>query len=525
LLKAKPSFMTLSGTVLALSMLAGCGTSPVAMTPVADPGPLQTASGPSEPTTSAAPSEEAVSEAPQAEPEVAPSYGAKAVPGEIVVKLKKAMGIKSVPQMMRIESIEELGNTSVYKVPEGETVEEALAKLRKDPNVVYAEPNYIYRAFGTSAKRTVNDPKFGELWGMTKIQAPQAWDVTTGKSDVLVAVIDTGVDYNHPDLQGQVVKGPDFGNNDSDPMDDQGHGTHVAGTIAALGDNGKGVVGVAYNTKILAIKVLGSDGSGDMAAIAKGILKAQEMGAKVINMSLGGEQDARTIKDAVDQVTAKGSLVVVAAGNENTTRDTYPAAYPNVLSVGASDKSDRRSSFSNYGTYVDVAAPGTGILSTTEKDYKSHDGTSMASPHVAGVAALLLTQKADLSPQQLRGILEASGDPTTGFKNGITRLNAMKALAMVQRGELPEPRPEQPSQPKQPNQPGQRPGQPYPGQPYPGQPMPGHPMPGHPGMQPGQPYPGPGGGRPIFEPGPRPGYPMPGQPMPNPGPRFPFSEK
>ena len=432
MLKAKPSFMTLSGTVLALSMLAGCGTSPVAMTPVADPGPLETASGPSEPTTSAAPSEDAVSEAPRAEPEVAPSYGAKAVPGEIVVKLKKAMGIHSVPNMMRIESIEELGNTSVYKVPEGETVEAALAKLRKDPNVVYAEPNYIYRAFGASAKRTVNDPKFGELWGMTKIQAPQAWDVTTGSQDVLVAVVDTGVDYNHPDLQGQVIKGPDFGNNDNDPMDDQGHGTHVAGTIAALGDNGTGVVGVAYNTKIIAIKVLGSDGSGSMAAIAKGILKAQEMGAKVINLSLGGPQASSVLKSAVDKATQQGALVVVASGNENTQTPSYPAAYPNALSVGSTTTSDARSNFSNYGSTVDIAAPGSDILSTTEKTYKKQSGTSMASPHVAAGAAILLGKNPSLTNSQLREILSSTGDSASGFNNSaVKRMNLSKALAAV----------------------------------------------------------------------------------------------
>lgn len=499
MLKAKSSLLKLSGTVLALYALAGCGSTPGIMTPAPgiDPGPLQTAAGPAEP---AAPSE--------APPQAAPTYGTKAVPGEIVVKLRKAMGIRSVPHMTRTQSISELGNTSVYRVPEGQSVEEALAKLREDPNVIYAEPNYLYRALGVSAKRTaaakrsVNDPKFGELWGLTQIQAPQAWDSTTGNADVLVAVVDTGVDYNHPDLKGQVVKGPDFGNNDSDPMDDQGHGTHVAGTIAALGDNGTGVVGVAYNTKILAIKVLGSDGSGDMAAIAKGILKAQELGAKVINLSLGGEQDARTVRDAVDQVTAKGALCVVAAGNENTASATYPAAYPNVLSVGASDPRDARAVFSNYGTYVDIAAPGTDILSTTEKGYKKHDGTSMASPHAAGVAALLLAQNPALTPAQLKAVMERNGDPTSGFKNGVQRLNALKALDAVKNGAIPEPQPAEPAPPAAPEQPapGKRP------MPRPGQPMPPFPFPGD---------------WPVFEP-PFPGQPMPGHPMPYPGPRMPF---
>lgn len=459
--KAKPAFLTLSGTLLALYG-AGCTVSPGSPPLGAGVDPMPPAAAPA--VDSAAEASENVTRPPS-------GYDAKAVPGEIVVKLRKDVSIQSVPNMTVLEVIAELGNTRVYKVPEGETVEAALEKLRKDSNVVYAEPNYVYQAFDLAPKRTVNDPKFNELWGLTKIQAPAAWDITTGKSEILVAVVDTGVDYHHPDLQGQVVKGPDFGNNDADPMDDQGHGTHVAGTIAALGDNGTGVVGVAYNTKVLAIKVLGSDGSGDMAAIAKGILKAEEMGAKVINLSLGGSQDARTIKDAVDQVTAKGVLVVAAAGNENTTQNTYPAAYPNVLAVGATDTSDRRASFSNYGTYVDVAAPGTKILSTTEKAYKSHDGTSMASPHVAGVAALLLAQKADLTPEQLRGLLEASGDPTTGFKTAVKRLNAKMALDMLQRGELPAPAPSEPSEP----------GMPYPGPGF-GQPRPGQPMPGFPGM-------------------------------------------
>jgi len=511
--KSKSSFLKLSGTVLALYGLAGCGVTPGSMAP-----DLSEAASPAK----------AASRTSQA---IAP----KAVPGELVVKLRKAMGIQSVPGMMRIESVSGLGNTSVYSIPEGQTVEEALAKLRQDPNVIYAEPNYLYHALGATAKRTVNDPMADQLWGLTKIQAQAAWDTTTGDASVLVAVVDTGVDYNHPDLQGQVVKGWDFGNNDADPMDDQGHGTHVAGTIAALGDNGTGVVGVAYKTKILAIKVLGSDGSGDTAAIAKGILKAQELGAKVINLSLGGDQPSQVLKDAVDRVTAKGTLCVVAAGNENTAKETYPAAYASVLSVGASDTSDRRASFSNYGTYVDIAAPGTGILSSTEKSYKKHDGTSMASPHAAGVAALLLAQNAALTPQQLKTAMERNGDPVSGFKNGIQRLNASKALDAVKNGSIPDspanptpdpqPEPQRPGQPDpgQPD-PGQRPA-PQPGYPRPDRPFPGQPMPypGRPVLQPGQPMPYPGD-RPIFEPGrPKPGYPQPGRPMPYPGGR-PFNQ-
>ncbi|HEY9855485.1 MAG TPA: S8 family serine peptidase, partial [Stenomitos sp.] len=217
----------LSATAGILSLMTACGTSPNAMAPMTSPQTL----APKQPV-------------------------ADAVPGKIVVKLKNGMTTQSVNGLMHIQSIEGLNNTSLYSVQSGETVEAALAKLRKDPNVVYAEPDYRYHAYDYHAKATVNDPKFSQLWGIQKIQAPAAWDITTGDPNVVVAVVDTGVDYNHPDLQGQVIKGPDFANNDNDPMDDQGHGSHVAGTIAAIGNNGTGVVGIAYKTKILAIKVL-----------------------------------------------------------------------------------------------------------------------------------------------------------------------------------------------------------------------------------------------------------------------------
>lgn len=429
----KPNARTsllLSGTVFAMVGLSGCGSTPSSMAPTTGPGldsaPLAASNAtPAEAT--------AGSKAP---PKTA-SRTIQAVPGKVVVKVRNSMSVMSVPNMMRVQSVSGLSNTSVYNVPAGSTVQETIAKLSKDPNVVYAEPNYIYRATGLSAKAHVNDPMFDQLWGMTKIQAPQAWDTTAGDGSVLVAVIDTGVDYDHPDLKGQVLKGPDTGNRDADPMDDQGHGTHVAGTIAATGDNGTGVVGVAYKTKVLAVKVLGSDGSGDTASIAEGVLKAQQLGARVINMSLGGPENSRVLRDAIDQVTAKGTLCVVAAGNENTASPTYPAAYGSVLSVGATDRNDKRSPFSNYGTYVDIAAPGSEILSSTEKSYQKHDGTSMASPHAAGVAALLLAQNPSLTPAQLKAVMESTGDPTNGFKNGVKRLNALKALEAVKAGEIP----------------------------------------------------------------------------------------
>lgn len=368
--------------------------------------------------------------------------GAEYAVDRVIVRLKQGRAVRSVQGMRMVQAIEGLANAGLYAVPAGSTVAETVAKLRRDPGVVYAEPNYIYRATDFRAAATVNDPMLSQLWGLTKSQAQQAWDVTAGDPGVVVAVVDTGVDYDHPDLKGQVVKGPDTGNHDNDPMDDQGHGSHVAGTIAAVANNGVGVAGLAYKTKVLAVKVLGSDGSGDTNSIVQGILKANELGARVINLSLGGPQQSSAMKDAVDQVTAKGSLCVVAAGNEGTSTPDYPAAYPNALAVGASDQSDKRASFSNYGSYVDIAAPGVDILSSTEKSYKKHSGTSMASPHVAAAAALLLAKNPNLSVQELRDALTTTGDAATGFGNSaVKRLNAAKALAAIS-GTAPTPAPE-----------------------------------------------------------------------------------
>lgn len=388
------------GSLLALSWLVGCGQVPVATTVDA---------GQPEVTWLAPPAPE-------------DSYR----PGQVVVKMKDGYSTQAVSGMQRIQPISGMAGTGVYATQAGESVHEAVQRLQRTPGVEIAEPNYIYRTMATT-----NDPMLNQLWGHSKVGAQSAWDQSQG-NDVLVAVVDTGVDYNHPDLQGRVIKGPDLANNDNDPMDDQGHGTHVAGTIAATGNNGVGIAGIAYNSKVLAIKVLGRDGSGDTSKIANGILKAAEMGAKVINLSLGGPQSSSVLKSAVDKATQQGALVVVASGNENTQTPSYPAAYPNALSVGSTTSSDSRSNFSNYGSTVDIAAPGSDILSTTEKTYKKQSGTSMASPHVAAGAAILLGKNPSLTNTQLRELLTSTGDSASGFSNSaVKRMNLVKALAAV----------------------------------------------------------------------------------------------
>jgi thermitase len=331
----------------------------------------------------------------------------------------------------------QLPRTTVHPL-NGESVDAVLERLRQDPAVALAVPNRKMYAFGT-----VNDSMYGQLWGFQKAQVPQAWDRTTGKASVLVAVVDSGVDDNHPDLKnGQIVRGPDLVENDNVPQDEFGHGSHVAGTIVATANNSTGVAGMAYNCKVLAVRVLGRDGSGQMSDIADGIIKAQKLGAKVINLSLGGQENEPVVEQAINQVIAAGSLVVAACGNSNTTQPMYPAAYKPVLAVGATDQQDKRASFSNYGANTAIAAPGVGILSTSAGTYKSMSGTSMASPHVAAAAALLYSLKPDATTDQVKKALVSSGDECTGFNNtAVKRLNVAKAIKVLMGEAIPTPTP------------------------------------------------------------------------------------
>jgi subtilisin family serine protease len=210
---------------------------------------------------------------------------------------------------------------------------------------------------------TPNDPMYPQMWGHKKIGTDAAWNVATG-TGVIVAVVDTGILCTHPDLAGRCVAGYDFANNDSDPTDGHSHGTHVAGTIAAAGNNGQGVIGIAFGSMLMPIKSLADNGGGPYSAVASGIVWAVDHGAKVINMSFGGSADSNTLREAIDYAWNKGAVLVCAAGNSGSAVPMYPAAYPNCISTAATTPQDTRTTFSNYGDAVDVAAPGTGILST-----------------------------------------------------------------------------------------------------------------------------------------------------------------
>ena len=396
------------------------------------------------------------------------------VPGEILVKFRSKTSLQtatSINASIGATVLERFSLIDVYrfKLPASLTVEEALRSYRNNPDVEYAEPNWIVHA-----DVIPNDPRFSELWGMhntgqtggtpdADIDAPEAWDIRRDSENVLIAVIDTGADYTHPDLATNIwtnpdeipgngidddhngfvddVHGWDFCNDDNDPMDDYFHGTHCAGTIAAVGNNGVGVAGVCWTAKILPIKFLNSSGSGTTANAVRSVEYATLMGADISSNSWGGSGYSQALYDAIAAAGDAGSLFVAAAGNSGNNTDqypNYPSAYdlPNIIAVAATDHEDVIAYFSNYGlTSVDLGAPGVDILSTVPNNsYATYSGTSMATPHVAGTVALIKAQSPDLNHIQVKELLMATVDPISSLQGKTVtggRVNAYKALSSL----------------------------------------------------------------------------------------------
>ena len=356
--------------------------------------------------------------------------------------------------------VPDLSTVCLLRIPEDADVWEAVNQFSANPDVEYAEPNYI-----GYADKTPNDPLFPDLWGMQKIEAEKGWDTETGNAGIVVAVVDTGVDYNHEDLNsniwinpledinsnGQVdpadfngiddddngyiddIRGWDFVYSDSDPMDGHSHGTHVSGTIAGIGDNNIGVVGVTWNCKIMPVRIM-DDGGYTNGNQSLGIEYAAENGADVMNNSWGGYGISETEDLAVKYAESLGVVVVTAAGNDTENALLHnPANSEYTLTISSFTDEDKISWFSNYGIKIDVAAPGSGILSTVPgNEYDSMSGTSMAAPHVAGLAALILSQNPMLTPEQVRQVIRNSADDvgTPGWdkESGYGRINVDKAL-------------------------------------------------------------------------------------------------
>lgn len=391
-----------------------------------------------------------------------------------IVKLKEGSSLMS-QKSMSFDKIDEYkglaGHFAVVKPFAGLVDSNALEELRNHPEVEYVEPNYIYSINPTTVSNvveSVKDASFDKQWGLKNtgrnsggwfssgkegedINAEKAWEITKGSREVIVAVIDTGVDHSHQDLRTQMwtndkelngiegvdddgngfvddVYGYDFVNNDGDPMDDNAHGTHCAGVIGAAHD-GEGVMGVMANVRIMGLKFLSARGSGETIGAIKSIDYAVQMGAHVLSNSWGGGEKSQALKESIERANEKGIIFVAAAGNsrsDNDARPTYPANYKvdNVITVGSHAGKGKRSSFSNYGQEtVHVFAPGSNILSTVPNGrYKKMSGTSMATPFVAGMMGLLRTKAPNMSPAQARDlVIRTSVD--NGSLRGISESN------------------------------------------------------------------------------------------------------
>ncbi|ASC74339.1 putative peptidase S8 [Halomicronema hongdechloris C2206] len=403
--------------------------------------------------------------------------------GEVIIKFKSGASLAGADQLQNGLQASVLATASgdalqLWQI-DGMTTAEAIAAYQDHPLVEYIEPNAIYTLQGgpTNTPTTPplpNDPDLSDQWGLhntgqtggipdVDIDAPEAWQQSTGNT-VVVGVIDSGIDYTHPDLNdnmwinaGEIagngldddgngyvddVYGYDFINNDSDPIDDNSHGTHVAGTIAAETNNGIGVAGVAPDAQLMALKIFDAAGTTTTFAITQAIEYATLMGADLTNNSWGGSSPSQAIYDAIAAAGAADQLFIAAAGNggldgigdNNDLIPHYPSNYDldNIIAVAATDHTDQLGSFSNYGaTSVDLAAPGVDILSTIPGGYASFSGTSMATPHVAGVAAQVLSQDPSLSFQEVKQAILDGVDPVAALTGKTVtggRLNAFNAL-------------------------------------------------------------------------------------------------
>lgn len=409
--------------------------------------------------------------------------GSEFVPKQLMIKFSDNADQKRISSILAPTQSKQLfqfksNNALLIEVPKAMSDNDLLAlaaALSEVKDVDYVQPNAIVKAISTpddpmypKQENLSNDGVNGAVAG-ADISAPAAWKITTGSREVVVGIIDTGIDYRHPDLAANIwtnpgesgldgngnnkstngidddgngyiddVHGWDFVNNDNDPFDDNGHGTHVAGTVGAVGNNNVGIAGVNWAVSLAALKFLGGDGGGSLADAIKAIEYATMMKMPITNNSWGGGGFDQTLKAAIDAAAAQGSLFVAAAGNNGSNNDTnpaYPASYesPNIISVAAIDSSDSLASFSNYGTKsVHIAAPGVNILSTLPNGaYQRLSGTSMASPHVAGVAALIKAQfPASQYSEIKKRILGGSerNDKLASVIAGARTLNAFNSL-------------------------------------------------------------------------------------------------
>ncbi|OYT65968.1 hypothetical protein B6V00_04045 [ANME-1 cluster archaeon ex4572_4] len=354
------------------------------------------------------------------------------VPGEVIVGFERATGVQAQESLIKscggaVTDRDTTLGWVLAKVEEGKE-QEFIANISGERGVRYAERNGVVRALYVP-----NDPKWSEQWGLERINADDAWKVEKGSTSVKIAIVDTGVDYNHEDLNANYFSGGyDWVNDDSDPWDDSegryyGHGTHCAGIAAAEMDNSAGIAGVAQ-VGILAEKILNETGYGSYSDLASGIQHAAAQGAKIISLSVGGNSASPTLKNACKYAWDMGCLLVAAAGNDDTTEVCYPARYETVVAVGAINEVGVKSIYSNYGPDVELAAPGDDILSTIPNNtYTRKFGTSMATPFVAGVAGLVWSRSPELTNEEVRERLHRVSTDYDWVEYGL--VDAARALS------------------------------------------------------------------------------------------------
>ncbi|MCB9062305.1 MAG: S8 family serine peptidase [Halobacteriovoraceae bacterium] len=421
------------------------------------------------------------------------------VPGEIIIKLKDASDYNALSLNIQNATIERSFKTIAGKFVivkmEDSLVLSGLSILNDNENIEYAEPNYLYKIddpidplsldqiseslseLTNPIAETPNDPQFGKLWGLANtgdndpkgltgvagadVNALEAWSITKGDRRIKIAIIDTGIDYNHPDLKNNIwvnqaeidglpgvdddnngyvddIHGWDFANGDNNPLDGHGHGTHCAGTIGAEHDNGEGVAGVMGEVQMMPVKFLTDSGSGSTEAAIKSIDYATMMNVDIMSNSWGGGGFSQALQDSIEAASKKGILFVAAAGNSTSNNDVrphYPSNYnvPNVIAVAAHSIQDSLASFSSYGkNTVHIAAPGKNILSTvTNGNYASYSGTSMATPHVSGVLGLFVSKFGRLPFDQVKEVMQKTSVPVATYKRKTIsggRINAYNML-------------------------------------------------------------------------------------------------
>ena len=371
------------------------------------------------------------------------------VPGRLLVKLLRGADPISTLRELGVEPVDRIPqvDTWIVKVPEGAELKTA-EKLQKDIRVEYAEPDYYVHEL-----LIPNDPLFNRQWHLSLVDCPGAWDIATGSSDIIIAILDTGIDLTHPEFTGKLVAGYNALTQTGSPVDNRGHGTHVAGIAAALTDNGIGVAGVNWGARIMPIKVLDTGGRGSDSTIARGINWAVDNGAKVINLSLGGTNYSNTVYNSVQRARRSGVLLFAAAGNDYLSGNPklYPAAYEGVVAVGATDNLDRRASYSQTGDYIQFVAPGGDPYGDDDADpnhwitstwrrasgtsYAMASGTSQSSPIAAGLAALIWSVKPELSSDEVLEIMRSTavdlGRPGWDPEYGYGRIDVGAALRAV----------------------------------------------------------------------------------------------